>query len=229
MIPGVGTSAEDLVGAALNRPRSVAGDVGQVAGAAGGALRDERNVEDTAARMRDFLALQRQQQQAGQTETRDAQAMQRAQLGIDAPMARTRQAAYGDALKNVRDVNLDFQASTGAVPKFNITGGLRPSMFGETARAAGGELGTQALAALMSKSDVPAASALTDLPELSQPKKSGILEKVTGGVGLGGSILDALGPLLANLKKRQATAPATMRTPPISGITDPNIWKKVQF
>lgn len=254
-IPGVGPMASkvlngvgSVVGAATDAAGgTVAGDIGTVAGNTAGGLREERNTEDTAARMRDALALQRQQQGATQTQnrdqlalstanagigqnaTRDAQAMQRAQLGIDAPMARTKQAAFGDALQNVQDVNLDFQPTTGALPKFGITGGLRPSMFGENARAAGGELGKQALAALMSKSDVPAASdpmalpepsPLTGQPELSMPKPSSGLEKVTGAVGLGGGILGALGPILAGLKKRQAKAPATMQPQP---LVDPNL------
>src|SRR3990167_7460771 len=143
----------------IGKVAGVSGDVGQVAGGAANNIRAERFEEDDAKRMRDALALQRSQQaisqnqnrdtlalstaQAGinQNTSRDAQAMQRAQMGIDAPMARTRQAAYGDALKNVQDVNIDFKPTTGALPKFGVTGGLRPSMFGPTARAAGGELG----------------------------------------------------------------------------------------
>ena len=249
VIPGVGPMASKVLNG-IGSAAGAIGDVGQVAGDAGGALRDERQTEDTAARMRDALALQRQQQQQGQIQsrdqlalnttqagigqnaTRDAQAMQRAQLGIDAPLARTRQAAYGDALQNVQDVNIDFQPTTGALPKFNVSGGLRPSIFGDNARAAGGELGNQALAALMSKSDVPAASdpmalpepsPLTGVPELSQPKGSGALEKITGGVGLTGQFLGALGPILANLKKRQASAPATMQTPALSS---PGVYRR---
>lgn len=228
-IPGGGVAA-NLVRAGVSNLGNIAGpagDVGTVASGAAGALRDERQIEDEARRQRDQIALDRARTGINQGQTRDAQnlnragftedaTLARAKMGIDAPMARTRQAAYGDALKNIQDVNIDFQPQTGPATKFNVTGGLRPSMFGENARAAGGELGRQALLALMTKSDVPgmptlpAQSDLVDLPELSQPKGSGALEKITGGVGLGGSILGALGPLLQQIKKRP---PATMPRP----------------
>ena len=221
-IPGVGPIASAGLGALLNNS-GPAGDVGRVAGDTAGALRDERMVEDTAKRNRDALALQRSQMDIGQNQTRDAQnlsranftegaTMDRANLGITAPMARTKQAAYGDALKNVQDVNINFDAKTGKLPSFGISGGLRPSMFGENARAAGGELSRQALMALMTKSDIPGMptlpdqQALSELPELSTPQGSSALEKITGGVGLGGSILGALGPILAGIKKRGPVA-----------------------
>lgn len=195
-----------------------AGTIGQVSGDAAKGVMDQRNVENVNQLGYDRNALDRSRTQIDQTQTRDQYGMNRAalidkmmqdraQMGIDAPMARTKQAAYGDALKNVQDVNIDFNATTGALPQFNVTGGLRPSMFGANARAAGGELGRQALMALMTKSDIPAmtdvpeASPLIDLPELSQPKGSGALEKTLGGAGLIGNVLGGIGELR---KKRQA-------------------------
>lgn len=154
-------------------------------------------------------------------------AMERAKLGIEAPMARTKQAAYGDALNNVHDVNIDFTPKTGSLPSFDYSGGLRPSLYGDHARAAGNELARQALLALMTKSDIPAmpdvaeASDLVNLPEasglvelptatgaptaptLSGPHGSGVLENTLGGVGLGASILGALGKALKRRKVAQ--------------------------
>lgn len=214
-IPGVGpamTAVRAGVGA-LGSVADVAGDVGRVAGDAAGALRTERFDEDAARRQRDYIAQNRARLKMDQGQTRDAQALERAKFGVAAPQERAKQAAYGDALKNVQDVNIDFQPQTGPATKFNVTGGLRPSMFGETSREAGGELGRQALLALMTGSDTPETSPLVDIPDVSEPKGSGVLEKVTGGVGLGGSILDALGPILSKLKKRGpvATIPTVNR------------------
>ena len=230
------------VGGAIGNVAGAIGKVGQVAGGAAGRLRDERFDEDAARRYRDALALQRAQIGIGQTQTRDQYGMNRAalldrmmqdraKLGIDAPMARTKQAAYGDALQNVQDVNIDFQPATGTLSKFGVTGGLRPSMFGANARAAGGELSTQALEALRTKSDipdlvdVPEASPLAELPELSTPQGSSVLEKVTGGVGLGGSILGALGPILAGIKNRPPVP--TVPIPP--GVDPTKIYRNVRF
>ena len=232
LIPGVGPVASKVLDGIsmggdvlsnIGQHGEAIGKVGRVAGDTSGALRDERFSEDAARRDRDSLAIQRAQMGIGQGQTRDAQnlgraqftegaTMDRANLGISAPMARTKQAAYGDALKNVQDVNINFGAKTGSLPSFGVSGGLRPSMFGDTARQAGGELSRQALMALMTKSDVPGMPTLPDqqplsaLPELSTPQGSSALEKITGGVGLTGSILGALGPILAGIKKRGPVA-----------------------
>lgn len=60
--------------------------------------------------------------------------------------ARARQVALGDALANVQDVNIDAPSH---ITKFNISGGMRPSMLGPNARQAGSELSNQALASLL--------------------------------------------------------------------------------
>ena len=206
--------------------------VGRVSGDAAGGVQNQRNLDNQIAQGNDRNNLTRTGLDINQRQGRDSHAleraallermgMDRAKLGIEAPMARTRQAAYGDALKNIQDVNIDFQSQTGPMSKFNVTGGIRPSMFGENARAAGGELGRQALMALMTKSDVPAmtdvpeASALVDLPEMTAPKGSGALEKTLGGVGLGGSILGGIGEFFKKsqqppiLQSRRAAVPIT--------------------
>lgn len=176
----------------------------------------DRNAIDTARlgvdqnQNRDRNALDASQLGITQNTSRDAQALDRAKFGIDAASSRTKQAAYGDALANVQDVNIDFKPTTGALPAFNVSGGLRPSMFGAGARKAGSELSRQALMALMNKSDVPAASeAITmptpsatvamptpsdaaPLPELSPMTQAGGLEKTLGAIGTVGSLWGAM-------------------------------------
>lgn len=256
-IPGVGPVASKVLDG-ISMGGDVLSNMGRVSGDAAKGVQDTRLLENQIAQGGDRNKLTRSGQQIDQTQGHDAQALQRAallekmgmdraQMGIDAPMARTKQAAYGDALKNVQDVNIDFQGQTGPMSKFNVTGGIRPSMFGQNARDAGGELGRQALMALMSKSDVPAMtdvpepSPLVEMPELSQPQGSGVLEKVLGGVGLGGSILGGIGDAL---KKQPPVMNSGMIDPetwrkqqlakkaapvPTLGMTDPNVFKKVSF
>jgi len=86
--------------------------------------------------------------------------LNRARLGIEAPAARANQAAQGDALANVQDVSISGVPSHIRVPQ--ISGGLRPSVLGPNARAAGRGLSSQALEALLSQSDVP------EMPDYSQ-------------------------------------------------------------
>lgn len=229
-IPGVGPLASKVLDG-IERGGDVLSNVGRVSGDAAKGVMDQRHRENELALYGDRNTLDRSQLDITQRGNRDRHAleraallekmgMDRAKLGIEAPMARTKQAAYGDALKNIQDVNIDFNATSGALPQFNVQGGLRPSMFGDTARQAGGELGRQALMALMTKSDIPAgvdvpeASPLIDLPELSQPKGSGALEKALGGVGLGGSILGGIGEML----KKRRQAPPIMNAQTMTGL-----------
>lgn len=195
----IGTASK-IASTVANRGGAAAGDVGRLTGAAAQGAADIRLTEAQINNQRDRNVLDRTATQIGQNQTRDAQALQRAQLGIEAPMARTKQAAYGDALSNVQDVNIDFQPTTGTLPKFNVSGGLRPSLFGANARGAGAELSRQALLKLMSGEDVPQASEAVAMPEMSDPTTSGAMEKTLGAAGLGGSILGALGDALKNRK-----------------------------
>lgn len=165
---GAATSLWDKIKGLL----PAAGNVGTVAGSAAKTLADQQAAEDRQRTVRDALALQ------------DAKFTQ------DNGLARTKQVAYGDALKNVQDVNVDFQPRSGALPQSTITGGLRPSLFGQNSKDAGAELSRQALLALMSGSDVP---------KMSTPQPAGALQNALGGVGLGGSLVGALGPALQGL------------------------------
>lgn len=188
------------VGAGGTAAGSALGNLGRTTGEAAAGSADTRLREAQVNNQRDSNVIGRANTQINQNQSRDAQALQRGQFGIDAATQRTKQAATGDALSHVQDVNINFQPRTGALPNFSVSGGLRPSMFGNTARSAGGELGRQALLALMTKSDIPQASPLVDVPDVSKPTQSGALEKTLGGVGLGASILGGVGNVL---KRRQ--------------------------
>lgn len=233
-IPGFGPVASKVLDG-IEMGGDALSNVGRVAGDAAKGVQDTRLLENQIQQGTDRNNLSRAGMDIDQRQGRDSHAleraalmermgMDRAKLGIEAPQARAKQAAYGDGLKNIQDVNVDFNATTGALPQFNVSGGLRPSMFGANARGAGDELGRQALMALMTKSDIPAmtdvpeASALVDLPEMTAPKGSGVLEKTLGGVGLGGSILGGIGDVLKKRKQGQQAATVASTVPLRAGI-----------
>jgi hypothetical protein len=193
-----------------------AGDVGRVTGAAGEGLTNQRIAEAQANSGVDRNKLERSGQQVTQNINRDSQALERAKLGISAPLDRAKQAAYGDALHNIQDVNIDFSPRSGSLPKFNVSGGIRPSMFGPQARQAGDELSRQALMALMSKSDVPSASPLVDMPEIGGYTHAGAGEKALQGVGLGSSIWGAIQPALSGIGKTNQQRMGTPGAPILS-------------
>lgn len=176
-------------------------NVGQVASGQAGALAQQQEAQDRQRTVRDQIALQN------------------AKFAQDNPLARTKQAAYGDVLQNVQDSHVDFQPLSGALPQSSGTGGLRPSLFGPNARQAGGELSRQALMALMTKSDVP---------KMSEPQPAGALQNTLGAVGIGSSLLGALGPALTRAGQGQQPSglvqgPGADGLPPLdSTALDPN-------
>lgn len=211
---GLGGATGGAVAGGLSAAGSALGNLGRTAGAAAQGSADTRERDAQINNQRDSNLIANTNAQIGQRTSNDAQALQRAQLGIDSASQRAKQAATGDALSHVQDVNINFQPRTGALPNFSVSGGLRPSMFGNTARSAGDTLGRQALLALMTKSDVPEASPLVAAPTLSKPTASGGLEKTLGGVGLGASILGGLGDVL---KRRAAVTPPSEQNDWYSG------------
>lgn len=189
------------ISGALSSAGGALSGVGRAASGGAGAMEDTRLAEANLANTRDRNALQMAAEQIQQNTSRDQQGLDRAKFGLDAPLTQTKQAAYGDALANVQDVNIDFQPKSGSLPQMGVTGGIRPSMFGPTSRAAGADLARTALAnKLAGNTGLPEMSAPVGMPTLSPPTQAGALEKTLGGVGLGGSILGALGE---ELKKRQ--------------------------
>lgn len=109
--------------------------------------------------------------------------LQGTQLNLQAPSIQARQAAQGDILSNVQDANIQTPAN---VPRATITGGLRPSLLGPNARAAGGQLSRQALLGLMNGPVTQAPPPLTPLPT------GGSWDSIIGGGAAGAGILGSL-------------------------------------
>lgn len=181
---GAGTAAG--IGAGLGAAGKVLSSVGPVASGAAKGSADQRIKEQQGL----LQAQQLKQQQARDSFNAGMAGANFQREGQD----RERKAAILMQLLN----NTQDQTTTPGNPAIaarmpTVTGGARPSNL--TANR-------EALMALLQAPQIQApqyqAPAPFELP------KAGIGEKVLGGVGLGGSILGALGPLLGGLGQPQA-------------------------
>lgn len=161
-------------------------DLGQVAGNDAAASAYGRNLQGSAQ----------------QTQDRNAIALYQAELNAAQQALNQRgqlagQAAHGDLLSNVQDVQLsNLPASVqGRMP--TLTGGLRPSVLGPNARSAGQQLSRQAILDLLNGGiKQPTAPTLTPLPQASG------YEDFSKNLGRAGSYIGALGPLFGSLLYR---------------------------
>jgi hypothetical protein len=189
------------------------GLAGQVAAQRSAARAGARQDEAAANMAQDRFGQQNYAAQQNATLTAGSMAeaarLKRAQLGMDAPEQRARQTAWGDILANVQDASIDMP---GHIPKINVSGGLRPSLLGPNARAAGAGMSTQALQALMTGSDVPempdfqklvmTPPEATPLPEASGQDRWLNIMAALGQVAQGADTMNRTRP-----QPRPATAP----------------------
>lgn len=130
----------------------------------------------------------------------------RAQMGVAAPSARMKQALLASLIQNARPSTISGVPAGINVPR--VSSPL--SAIDAATRGGGGELQRQALLALLTKSDVPAATdyAKTGMltpPQLAAYKKAGALETLLSTGGLLGGILGAVG----SMKKKPTVADTT--------------------
>lgn len=180
--------------------------ISQVAGGAAKGSADSRNAQNQQMLSQDrnkLDAYQAQQQailqalgmqERGALDRANLDLNQR-QFALQAPQVRGKQALLGSLLQNLQPVSL-----SGLNPKIaknmpQISGGLSAAALGPMAREFGGLLQSNALAG-QQKGDTFDPIAQTDFkggliapPQLSQLKQAGFLEKLLGGIGLGGSLL----------------------------------------
>ncbi|MPZ20128.1 MAG: hypothetical protein GEV06_19755 [Luteitalea sp.] len=181
-----GTGAKILSG--IGKAGDVLGSVGNVAGntAAGQAQGRETEALLNLSRDRTAADIYGTQQNARFT----AEDMARS-----APTQDAKQAAYGDALANVQDVNI---SAPSGIPMGQISGGLRPSLFGAETRGIGQNLVQDAVKRRLAGST--ASDYLIDAPSLTPIPDAGGMEKTMGTVGTIGNIIGAVGE---GLKGRQ--------------------------
>lgn len=164
--------------------------IGGVASGLAGGMQKGREAENAA----NFNAAEFAQRENAMKE---AAGMNRAQMDL-ARRGFSQQSqgdAYQKALKsalalNLKDASINLPSR---IPKFNISGGLRPSAIGAEGQAAAGELNKQAMTKLMGGEQFDALPAYqgTAAPEYRKP---GFLENLTGTIGLGaGAVNSALG------------------------------------
>lgn len=131
--------------------------------------------------------------------------MNRAQLGIQAPSARTKQALLGSLLMNAQTAK--YQPPPG-VRMGAVSGGFDLSKLLANARTAGSELNSQATRALQTGSDIPAytdaTSRLSKSPTPTGYQGAGKLESTMSGAATAGSLLAAL--MAARNKQPQMNA-----------------------
>lgn len=152
-----------------------------LAGAGGGAA-DDRERENAYGRGQDRA-------RADLYRTQTAGDLDRARLGLQAPEIRSRQAVLGALLKNLQPVSVNVPDRVrGSLVSYS--GGLTPEVLDAISRQAGGELESQALAALMDQSDIPQER---QAPELTPYQQPGALEQ---GVSAGSTAANLLAALM---------------------------------
>jgi hypothetical protein len=135
--------------------------------------------------------------------------LDRRKFALDAPQTRGRQALLGSLMQNLQPARLTGLSRQLQAAKPTFTGGLSPAAIGPQARQAGALMQSGAVRGLQQgdtfdplkptdfRSGVlDPTRAAVPRPELQELQKSGLLEKILGGVGIGGTLLGALGPLL---------------------------------
>jgi hypothetical protein len=170
----------------------------------------EREAENAAAasadRLRGSLFGTEQGASTHATDAEEDAKRYRAQLGITAPTARTKQALLGSLIQNMQPVSF---GDTGRVKVPTMTGGLTPAAISEATRGAGGELERQAIDALLSGSDMPSdtdfQAARLPAPQVTPYQGPGTGESILSGLGASSSMLQAI---LANQKKNSTSPPS---------------------
>lgn len=199
-----------------------AGLVGKIAGGAAKGSADQRAIDNNSAAQRNALLanIYGTRQGAQLNAARMGSDEQMAHAGIDmdrkkfalaAPDVRASQAVRGNLLQNIQPVSFSGLPDRVASRIPTMTGGLTPAALGPEARQMGALLARQAVMnELKGDTFEPLqrtnfqASVLPE-PKLEDYQKSGLLEKILGGLGLAGSIAGGLGE--AGVGKRRTYEP----------------------
>lgn len=184
-----------------------AGILGKIAGGGAKGAATER------AGQNDFTAQQNQQalskygidQSARQNllGQQEQATLNRAQLGMQAPNVRMKQALLGSLIQNMQSAKI---TPPSGIRMGQMTGGIDPSsLLNAGARAGGGEMQRQALMALLTKSDVPAATDFVKdgtvaAPTMGGYKNPGKLESALSLISLLGSAGGAISEI-GNINK----------------------------
>jgi hypothetical protein len=197
-LAGGGGTTGSLLSALWNN-RDRIRDASSLLTSAGSGASDERGTENAfaASQDRERNNIFRTQQQAALEAllAQERGTLDRAQLGITAPSARTRQSVLGSLLQNIQPVSVNVPDRVrGSLVSYE--GGLSPALLNDLARQSGAELQNQAHSALVNRSDIPEPtnfqSGLLTPPNQTPYREAGAFESGMSGAGTIGSILSAL-------------------------------------
>jgi hypothetical protein len=138
----------------------------------------------------------------------------RADRYLESGRTRAGQAAFGDILSNIQDVQMDLPDW---IPDFNLQGGLRPSALGANARAAGQTLSRDALQAMLSGADVPDLPNVGGIgrnaPEATPMAEATGLDRALELGGYAGQAAGTIREVQEQRRKARAEQEAAQRTP----------------
>jgi hypothetical protein len=132
--------------------------------------------------------------------------LDRRNFTLNAPSTRGRQALLGSLMQNMQPVSMSGGSPQMRARMPQFSGGLNASAIGPMARQMGGLMQSGAVSA-QQKGDtfdplkptnfqsgvLDPTRGLLQSPQLAELQRSGLLEQILGGLGLGGSLLGALG------------------------------------
>ena len=173
-----------------------AGTLGRILGAAGGNITNQRNTQNNQAVVahNNYQQEQRLRAQLANTDAfnRAGLDMERKQFQQDEPLTQARQAAIGNLLQRIQPLQMSGLSPRvqQSMPKMNsILDALGPE-----ARQAGGVLAQRGLSGIQNPTQFDPVAPLNLPPATMMAlQKSGLLEKILGGVGLAGSVMGGLG------------------------------------
>jgi hypothetical protein len=151
--------------------------------------------------------------------------LNRRQFALNAPDTRMSQSVRGSILANAQPMKLEGLPDRIASRIPQITGGLTPAMFSAETRQLGSEMTRKALLDQLKgdsfdplqKTDF--AGGVLAMPDLQKHKESGLLEKIMAGIGLGSTLVGAVGEARqgGGRNRRSENDPYAYRTPPFAG------------
>lgn len=186
-----------------------AGLLGKLFGGAAKGASQERAGQNNATQNQNHVLNQQYGIQQGAATNlaglQERATMDRAQMGVQAPSARMRQAVLASLIQNTRGAQI---APPAGVNMAKLSGGLTPDSLSAATRAGGSELEKQALLALLTKSDVPGAtdyqqSGMVSSPTMGGYKDAGKMESLMSVLGLLGGTAGAIGEI-GNINKKPA-------------------------
>jgi hypothetical protein len=134
--------------------------------------------------------------------------LERRRHALAAPSARASQSVRGSILANAQPFTVSGLPDRVASRIPQISGGLTPEMFSGDTRALGEELTRTALLDQLKGDDFAPlqrtdfASGVLASPQLQEYQKSGLLEKILGGLGLAGSVVGGIGEATRGRNRR---------------------------